>query len=244
MIRIAILRAGVREAFPPVERALDEPDGLLAAGGDLSPERLLDAYRHGIFPWYSDDAPILWWSPDPRTVFATDQVPISRRLRRWLRQSDWTIDADREFRAVVRACAAPRAGHDGTWITPEMADAYYRLHELGHAHCVEVRREGELVGGIYGVTCGRMFYGESMFSRATNGSKVALIALCRALQLWEFPLLDAQVASPHLFSMGAFEMPRREFIARVHALTSEADASGSWRKRWPAALAHARRLAD
>ena len=243
MIRIPILHAGLSAAFPPVERALEEPNGLLAAGGDLSPERLLDAYRQGIFPWYSDDMPILWWSPDPRTVFATDAVHVPARLRRWLRRCDWAVGADQDFHAVVRACAAPRAGHDGSWITAEMFDAYAKLHELGHAHSVEVRRDGVLIGGIYGVAIGRMFYGESMFSRATNGSKVALIALCRALAKWGYPLLDAQVASTHLFSLGAFEMPRGEFSRRVEQLTAQATSTENWRSRWPAALTRASALA-
>src|SRR5215468_6190433 len=168
--------------FPPIERALREPNGLLAAGGDLSAERLLDAYRHGIFPWYSEGEPILWWSPDPRMVFATDRVHVSTRLRRWLRRCDWRIGADCAFATVVRACAAPRRGRAGTWITRDMFEAYRRLHELGHAHSIEVRDPGgRLVGGIYGVAVGTMFFGESMFSAATNGSKVALIALCRGL---------------------------------------------------------------
>jgi len=244
MIRIPILQPGTRQAFPPAEFALDEPNGLLAAGGDLSPQRLLDAYRQGIFPWYSDGTPILWWSPDPRTVFATDRVHVPSRLRRWLRRCDWRIAADTDFSGVVRGCAAPRAGHDGTWITAAMRDAYVRLHELGHAHSVEVRADGELVGGIYGVAVGRMFFGESMFSRTSNASKVALLALCSALSRWHFPLLDAQVASPHLFTLGACEMPRREFLAQISALSAQADATADWRARWPADLSRAANLAD
>lgn len=234
MIRIAILHSGVREVFPPVERALREPNGLLAGGGDLAPWRLLEAYRHGIFPWYSEGEPILWWSPDPRMVFATDKVHVASRLRRWLKRCEWTISADSAFTEVVRACAAPRRGHAGTWITPSMFDAYRRLHDDGHAHSVEVRdSSGRLVGGIYGVALGRMFFGESMFSAATNGSKVALLALCSALHGWGFPLVDAQVASPHLRTLGAFEMPRRAFVVHVERFCSEPDAAGSWRERWP-----------
>ena len=234
MIRIPILHAGQREAFPPVERALLEPNGLLAAGGDLSPQRLLEAYRHGIFPWYSEGEPILWWSPDPRMVFATDRIHVAARLRRWLRGCDWRIAADHAFAQVLRACAAPRRGHAGTWITRQMFEAYLRLHELGHAHSVEVRDAGgTLVGGIYGVALGRMFFGESMFSATTNGSKVALIALCRALHGWGFPWVDAQVASSHLTTLGAFEMPRRLFVDQVRRLCSEPVASGSWRDTWP-----------
>jgi leucyl/phenylalanyl-tRNA--protein transferase len=228
-IRIPILRAGVREAFPDPECALDEPDGLLAAGGDLLPERLLDAYRNGIFPWFSEDTPILWWSPDPRMVFATERLHIATRLRRWLRHSDWTVRSDTHFAEVMRACAAPRADQAGTWITSHMLAAYCELHELGHAHSVEVfDAAGRLVGGTYGVALGHMFFGESMFSRATNGSKVALIALCRQLHAWGFPLLDAQVASPHLSTMGAFEIPRREFVAHVRRHTTAAAPAWLW----------------
>ena len=215
-IRIPILHAGMREAFPPPEAALTEPNGLIAAGGDLSTQRLLDAYRNGIFPWFSDGTPILWWSPDPRAVFDTGAVHISTRLKRWLRGCAWTIRVDTAFAAVMRACAAPRAGQAGTWITQHMSDAYAQLHRLGHAHSVEVFDANErLVGGIYGVALGRMCFGESMFSAATNGSKVALIALCRLLQGWGFPLLDAQVSSPHLATLGAREMPRRAFVEHV-----------------------------
>lgn len=235
MIRIPILHAGVREPFPPVEAALEEPNGLLAAGGDLSPERLLDAYRHGIFPWFSEGEPILWWSPDPRMVFTTDEVYIPTRMRRWLKRCDWAIRADSAFAKVMHACAAPRATQHGTWITLGMLGAYQRLHELGYAHSVEVfDRENELVGGIYGVAIGRMFFGESMFSYATNGSKVALIALCRALQGWGFPLLDAQVASSHLARMGAVEIPRSLFVAHVADYCGRAaPGSSSWRQEWP-----------
>ena len=239
MIRIPILRAGILEAFPPVESAFDEPNGLLAAGGDLSPERLLEAYRHGIFPWFSDGEPILWWSPDPRMVFATGGVHVSTRMRRWLRQCDWTIRADTMFTEVMRACAAPRASQHGTWITRGMLNAYANLHALGHAHSVETfDAAGRLVGGIYGVAIGRMFFGESMFSGATNGSKVVLIALCRVLRDWGFPLLDAQVASPHLERMGAIEMPRSRFVAHVAEHCGQAAPRlSSWRQEWPLALA-------
>ena len=233
MIRIPILRAGVREEFPDVDTALEDPNGLLAAGGDLSPQRLLDAYAHGIFPWYSQGEPILWWSPDPRMVFATDMVHVSTRLRRWLRGCDWTIRADTAFAQVMRACAAPRATQRGTWITREMLDAYTGLHALGYAHSVEVYDSERLVGGIYGVAVGHMFFGESMFSAATNASKVALLALCRVLRGWGFPLLDAQVESPHLMSLGAFNMPRKQFRAEVARLCAMADSKGAWRQRWP-----------
>ncbi|MBS0570511.1 MAG: leucyl/phenylalanyl-tRNA--protein transferase [Proteobacteria bacterium] len=233
VIRIPVLRPGFLDPFPPVDSAFREPDGLLAAGGDLSPERLLDAYRHGIFPWYSQGQPILWWSPDPRTVFATDRVHVPTRLKRWLRHCDWTIHADHRFASVMRACAAPRPHQPTTWITAEMFDAYCRLHELGHAHSIEVHDGDALVGGLYGVAVGRMFFGESMFSAATNGSKVALIALCRALHQWGFPLLDAQAASPHLATLGAFEMPRNEFVAHVAKACAQPFPPINWRERWP-----------
>jgi len=234
MIRLLILAAGHREAFPPVDSALAEPDGLLAAGGDLSPQRLLDAYRHGIFPWFSEGQPILWWSPSLRTVFDTAHVHMPRRLARWLRQCDWSIHADTAFADVMRACAAPRRHEHGTWITDDMLAAYVRLHELGHAHSIEVRdAEGRLAGGIYGVALGRMFCGESMFSASTNGSKVALLALCRALDEWGFPLLDAQVASDHLFTLGAREMPRDVFCTDVAALAAQPGRVGSWTHGFP-----------
>ena len=233
MIRIPILRAGVREEFPDVDTALENPNGLLAAGGDLSPQRLLDAYAHGIFPWYSQGEPILWWSPDPRMVFATDMAHVSTRLRRWLRGCDWTIRADTAFAQVMRACAAPRATQHGTWITREMLDAYTGLHALGYAHSVEVYDSERLVGGIYGVAVGHMFFGESMFSAATNASKVALLALCRVLRGWGFPLLDAQVESPHLLTLGAFNMPRKQFRSEVTRLCTMPDSTGAWRQRWP-----------
>ena len=170
-----VLSADPAAPFPPVEQALRHPDGLLAVGGDLSPPRLLAAYRHGIFPWYSQGQPILWWSPDPRTLFRTDAVHLSTRLRRSLRASDWLVCADTAFDAVVAACASsPRPGQHGTWILPEMRQAYARLHRLGHAHSVEVLDDdGELAGGIYGVAVGRMFFGESMFSARPGGSKLA-----------------------------------------------------------------------
>lgn len=234
MNRIAILRADSADPFPPVETALDDPDGLLAAGGDLSPGRLLDAYAHGIFPWFSEGDPILWWSPDPRAVFDTNNVHISTKLRRWLRQSDWTIRADTNFARVMRACAAPRANQSGgTWITRSMLRAYEHLHELGFAHSVEAYDGDGLVGGIYGIALGRMFFGESMFSGATNGSKVVLIALCRMLHANGFPLLDAQIANPHTLSIGAIEMPRADFVKHVTEHASMPGLAGNWHSAWP-----------
>ncbi|HEU4663994.1 MAG TPA: leucyl/phenylalanyl-tRNA--protein transferase [Dokdonella sp.] len=232
MIRIPWLDAQ-EDAFPAVERALDSPDGLLAAGGDLAPARLLTAYRRGIFPWYSDGQPILWWSPSLRTVFDTAALHVPRRLARWLRTCRWSIRADTAFGDVVRACAAPRARARGTWITDEMLAAYGELHALGHAHSVEAWDGDRLVGGIYGIAIGRMFFGESMFSGATNGSKVALLALGRAMHEWGWPLLDAQVASDHLFTLGAREMPRADFCAEVAVLVRSPGRDGSWDGRFP-----------
>lgn len=229
MIRLPFLDPAQPDAFPPVHSALADPDGLLAAGGDLSPERLLAAYRRGIFPWYSGDQPILWWSPSARTVFDTADVHVPRRLARWLRGCHWEIRADSAFAEVMRACAAPRTHERGTWITSDMLAAYQRLHVLGYAHSVEAWDGERLVGGIYGVAVGRMFFGESMFSAATNGSKVALLALCHTLREWGFQLLDAQVASDHLFTLGAFEIPRAAFCARVAEWVTLPAQPGSWR---------------
>lgn len=218
MIRIAQLNGAAPEHFPDPALALRDPNGLLAFGGDLSPQRLLAAYARGIFPWFSDGDPLLWWSPDPRCVFHTDNVHISRRLARTLRRTHWTLSLDCAFGDVMHACAAARGADPGTWITPEMIDAYTRLHGLGHAHSLEVWDDGELIGGIYGVSIGRAFSAESMFSRADNASKAALIALCRMLRSWGFPLLDAQVPNPHLLRMGAVTLPRAEFLQRWHVL--------------------------
>lgn len=221
--------------FPPAETALRQPDGLLAIGGDLTPTRLLNAYSSGIFPWYSEGQPILWWSPDPRMVFHTDRFRLSSRFCRSLRRNDWTIRADTAFEQVIGACAhAPRAGQDGTWITSEMQAAYLELHRLGHAHSVEVFAGSRLVGGIYGVAIGRMFFGESMFSGETGGSKVALAGLARRLWLWHWPLIDAQVSNDHLLSLGAREMPRAEFLTKVASLASMTEAAGSWTSRFGA----------
>lgn len=241
MIRIPILRPGSDEAFPPTDSALQEPNGLLAAGGDLRPARLLQAYAQGIFPWFSPGEPILWWSPDPRMVFPTDAMHVPKRLARWLRGCDWQVRADTDFAGVMRACAAPREGQSGTWITQGMLDAYGRLHQLGHAHSIEVYAGEDCVGGIYGVAVGRMFYGESMFSRASNASKVALLALAYRLRDWGWPLLDAQVSSGHLQTLGAVELPRTDFCRRIAGLVAQPGRPGSWRADFenlrPASLA-------
>ena len=201
------------EAFPPVERALADPPGLLAAGGDLAPARLLAAYRNGIFPWYSPGQPVLWWSPDPREVLPVEALHVSRSLARTLRRAHFDVAIDTDFAAVIDACAAPRARSPGTWITPEMRTAYLRLHALGAAHSVEVRHGTELVGGVYGVAMGRAFSGESMFSRATDASKIALVALAEWCRGRGHALIDCQLPSAHLRSLGSRPMPRAEFLA-------------------------------
>lgn len=239
-IRLPLLGPDPEAPFPPAWRALRDPNGLLAMGGDLSPARLLNAYRHGIFPWFSEGEPILWWCPDPRMVFDTAGVRLSSRFRRELRRSHWLVRADTAFDAVIAACAhSPRPGQDGTWITPAMAAAYRELHRLGHAHSVEVFDGEDLVGGIYGVAVGRMFFGESMFSAASGGSKVALAGLARVLHGWSWPLLDAQVRNPHLEFLGARLVPRDDFLQAVRQLAFEPVAAGSWAGRvapFPAAV--------
>ena len=234
MLRIPHRLAADADApFPPATDALRDPDGLLAVGGDLSPARLLNAYAHGIFPWFSEGQPILWWSPDPRTVFRTDGVHLSRRFRRVLHQSDWIVQADTAFAEVMRACAAsPRPGQDGTWITAGMQRAYMELHRLGYAHSVEVFDEEALVGGIYGVAIGQMFFGESMFSGRSGGSKVALAALAGTLAQWGWPLMDAQVENPHLLRMGAEHLPRSAFLESVRELVQRPGDAGGWTRRF------------
>ena len=215
------LRSG--DAFPPPERALREPDGLLAAGGDLSVARLLDAYHQGIFPWFSEDQPILWWSPDPRMVLLPDALRVTRSLAKTLRNRDHALSSDTDFRAVMEACAAPRPGSDGTWISPQMVDAYCALHQAGWAHSVEVRIDGALAGGLYGVAIGRVFFGESMFSRVRDASKMAFVHLVRRLHDAGFGLIDCQMATAHLASFGATPVPRREFLARLASLIHSGD---------------------
>ena len=208
---IPILSTDPESPFPPTEQALEYPEGLLAAGGDLSPARLVNAYRRGIFPWYSDDQPILWWSPAPRCVLYPQHVHVSRRLRRRYNQGHFSLTVDQAFSQVIEACAEPREDQAGTWITDEMLLAYIRLHKLGIAHSVETWVDGELAGGIYGLALGRIFFGESMFSKRGDASKITLVALCRQLQQWNFTLLDCQVSNPHLLSMGAEDISRDEF---------------------------------
>jgi leucyl/phenylalanyl-tRNA--protein transferase len=205
--------ADAADRFPPASQALTEPNGLLAAGGDLKPERLLAAYRRGIFPWYEEGQPILWWSPDPRAVLRPEGVKVSRSLRRSLNKGDFELKIDHAFEAVVAACAEPRRYTDATWITREMAAAYARLHRLGWAHSFESWRDGELVGGLYGIAIGRVFFGESMFARATDASKVALVRLAEYLRERSFRLIDCQVASAHVASLGATTVSRASFLA-------------------------------
>ncbi len=206
--------------FPDVERALAEPNGLLAVGGSLSSARLLEAYRRGIFPWFADNQPVLWWSPDPRALIVPGRLRLSRSLRKALRQRRFELTLDRQFQAVVESCAAPRAEQAGTWITAGMATAYANLHAEGYAHSVEVWREGDLVGGLYGVSLGGAFFGESMFSRETDASKVALAWLAAQLRQWDFDLIDCQMPTPHLASLGAIKVSRRRFgLALERSLT-------------------------
>ena len=219
---------GPGEAFPPVEKALKDPNGLLAIGGDLSSGRLLEAYRHGIFPWYSGDEPILWWSPDPRMVLVCAELKVSRSLAKSVRNKGYEVRIDTAFREVLAGCSGPRDDGGGTWLGEEMRKAYFALHRAGHAHCFETWRKGELVGGLYGVALGRMFFGESMFSRATDASKVALVALVEELRRRAFPLIDCQVRTPLLASLGAREIPRRSFLREIAALVNYAEALGKW----------------
>lgn len=214
------------DAFPPVTRALREPNGLLCMGGDLSTARLLAAYRQGIFPWFSDGDPILWWSPDPRAVLFVDELHVSRSLRRRLRRGGYTVSSDRAFEIVMDCCAAPRTHQPETWIVPEMRKAYSSLHRLGHAHSIEVWDGGLLVGGVYGVAVGGLFSGESMFSRSDDASKVALVALAAQLRARGVSAIDCQVPNPHLTTLGARPVPRAEFLRLL--ATQPDPAPGPW----------------
>ena len=226
---------GPADPFPPVEQALDQPDGLLAAGGSLTTRRLVDAYRRGIFPWFNEGDPILWWSPNPRAVLRPSRVHVSHSLKKKLRKEAFLITIDRVFPRVLDGCAAPRAGDIGTWLSQSMQRAYIALHAAGLAHSIEVWMDGELAGGIYGVAIGRMFFGESMFSRRTDASKIAMVRLAAQLERWEFPLIDCQLETEHLLSLGAEHMPRAAFVAEVDRLTQlagptweiDADLAGS-----------------
>jgi leucyl/phenylalanyl-tRNA--protein transferase len=212
---------GPADPFPPVERALDNPDGLLAAGGSLTTKRLVDAYSHGIFPWFNEGDPILWWSPDPRTVLRPSKIHVSHSLRKRLRKDAFMITLDRAFTRVLDGCAAPRGGDTGTWLGPPMRRAYKQLHSAGLAHSLEVWMDGELAAGIYGVALGRMFFGESMFTRRTDASKIGIVRLAMQLDRWQFPLIDCQLETGHLLSLGAEAMPRRQFVAQIEQLVRE-----------------------
>lgn len=229
--RLHFLGADPSSPFPPLASALVEPNGLLAAGGDLHPQRLLAAYRHGVFPWFNPGEPILWWSPDPRVVFDTAGFRLHRKLRVALRDSSLVLRADSDFATVIARCAdSPRPGQRGTWIGAAMRRAYFELHALGHAHSMEAWDGGRLVGGIYGVAVGRMFFGESMFSARPGGSKIALAGLASLLAGWGWPLIDAQVANPHLALLGARELPRADFAAELGRLCALPGRPGSWRE--------------
>lgn len=219
---------GAHGSFPPVDKALVEPNGLLAAGGDLSLTRLLDAYSHGIFPWYEAGQPVLWWSPDPRMVLLPGQMKISRSLARLIHRNVYKVTMDEAFRETVSKCATARRKSNGTWITPEMQFAYGSLHDAGYAHSVEVWKDGQLVGGLYGVALGKIFFGESMFSILSNTSKLALAHLMQQLRIWDFKLVDCQVSSAHLQSLGAVEISRSEFLQYLHRYLEIESSPDKW----------------
>jgi leucyl/phenylalanyl-tRNA--protein transferase len=225
-----VLKPGSEDLrFPPVELA--SPEGLLAVGGDLRAERLLEAYRHGIFPWYNPGQPILWWSPDPRAVLFPARLRISRSLRKTLRRKKFSVTLDTAFREVIEACAEPRRQYPGggTWITPEMIEAYVLLHERGYAHSVEVWSDTRLAGGLYGVSLGSAYFGESMFSRESDASKVGFVHLVKQLERRGCGLIDCQLPSEHLFSLGAEQIRRRDFLARLEKALADPDHTGHWR---------------
>lgn len=217
------------DPFPPANQALTEPDGLLAAGADLSPERLVAAYTQGIFPWFEEGQPILWWSPDPRMVLFPEELHVSRSLAKAIRAQRYALSFDAAFPDVMRACAEPRDGQDGTWISEAMVRAYTVLAQRGFAHSVEAWQDGALAGGVYGVAIGRVFFGESMFARRRDASKVALVQLVRQLRRWGVGIVDCQVSTPHLASLGARSIPRREFLQIVAQGVREAPPAASWR---------------
>ena len=217
-------------AFPPIVQALD--DGLLAAGGDLSASRLINAYQHGIFPWFNKNNPILWWSPDPRMVLLTDQVKLSRSLKKSIRLTELTVTMDRAFNDVMIACAAPRPidndSDNHTWIHPNMIQAYTELHQQGIAHSIECWQKDKLVGGLYGIALGNVFFGESMFSLQQDSSKIALVTLCQQLQRWNYPIIDCQIYSDHLASLGAKEIARSDFIPYIDKENSNTYDNKQW----------------
>jgi leucyl/phenylalanyl-tRNA--protein transferase len=223
-----IFRLVDEPVFPPPDYA--DPSGLLAVGGDLSKERLLEAYRVGIFPWYSDDQPILWWSPDPRLILDLKDFKISRSLRKTLKKGVFEVTFDHAFKEVIQACAVvPREAQNGTWITPEMQEAYINLHGLGYAHSVETWFGGKLAGGLYGVSLGKCFFGESMFHLKTDASKVALATLVEKLKSWDFHFIDSQMTTEHMVRLGAKELPRRIFLKRLQSALRHPTRRGRWR---------------
>jgi leucyl/phenylalanyl-tRNA---protein transferase len=222
-----IFRIPDRHLFP--DASLADPSGLLGVGGDLDPKRVLLGYRLGIFPWYSVGQPILWWSPDPRTVVEVDKLHVPRSLRKTMRKGEYRVTLDQAFETVIDHCAAAaRPGQEGTWITEEMRQAYLSLHEQGHAHSVEAWFDGEVVGGLYGVAVGSLFCGESMFARRADASKVAFVRLVEQLAAWGFPIVDCQVHTSHLERFGAFELPRSEYLARIAGLVKGPGRVGRW----------------
>lgn len=218
---------GPADPFPPVEQALEQPDGLLAAGGSLATKRLVEAYSSGIFPWFNDGDPILWWSPNPRTILRPGKVHVSHSLKKRLKKGEYFVSVDCAFVRVLDGCAAPRPGDNGTWLSPAMRRAYTSLHNAGLAHSIEVWMDGELAGGVYGVAIGRMFFGESMFARRSDASKIGIVVLAQQLERWRFPFIDCQLETAHLMSLGAEHLPRRKFVAEIARLVKE--RGPSWR---------------
>lgn len=216
------------QPFPPPHLAMRDPNGLLAIGGDLSVPRLIRAYSQGIFPWYNPDEPILWWSPDPRAVLLPEHFHLSRSLTKSIRRPDYGVTLDHAFGEVLTHCGGPRTRSRGTWLGPDMRDAYLQLHDRGYAHSLEIWRNGNLIGGLYGVALGRVFFGESMFSREADASKIALYWLCQQLQAWEFGLIDCQVGSAHLYSLGATDVSRDRFQSLLAAALGQAPRTGRW----------------
>jgi len=220
---------GPHDPFPPCCKALRQPNGLLAAGGELSSERLIDAYSHGIFPWFNEGEPILWWSPSPRMVLFPQELKVSRSLKKTLRNRDYEVRLDSAFTQVMQGCAQPRKDQAGTWITPPMIAAYTQMHRMGIAHSAETWVEGELVGGLYGIALGRMFYGESMFTTVTDASKIAFVHLVWQLRRWGFGMVDCQMKTEHLASLGARDIPRADFVRRLGKLTQDPPIAMPWR---------------
>ncbi len=219
---------GKETPFPSVDKAMIQPNGLLAAGGDLSPERLIEAYRQGIFPWFSEGDPILWWSPDPRLVLFPEELKVSRSLGKSLKRKDHEIRVDSAFEMVMKKCAEPRKEGGGTWISAAMIKAYCRLHEMGIAHSIETWADDRLVGGLYGIALGQVFFGESMFSRKTDASKLAFVHLVHQLKPWGFRMIDCQVKTEHLVSLGAREIPRSDFSNKLKEWTACPGKTGKW----------------